>query len=180
MVIENKTPTCIYIHHEGDYAYFFINEWPEARHHRNGFTLTINSGWGCWGTGWDSPGEDWKEFLTTANDEYLMGKLGPRVFQADVFEKRLIQNVEQEVKEGFIQAKLGKQVIAEVKKYCSDYTGEAFMHELYYNSKYFRQVYQDGEIFGLGNEYKPELKGFFTRMWPLFVNHIKSELLPKS
>ncbi|PQA59831.1 hypothetical protein [Siphonobacter curvatus] len=180
MSIENKTPLCFYLHHNGDWAYFFINEWPDANHHRNGFTLTINSNYGCWGSGWSHPGESWKSFLTKSNDPYLMGNFERKVFQSDLFEQRVIKDIKRHVKDGTVPAKLGKLAIKEVEDSCRNYDGKQVVHQLYRESEHFVKVYPDGEAFSLGDDHTPMLRGFFNYLWPHFIKHVKELEADKS
>lgn len=149
---------------------------------KNAGRIMIHSTYGAWGFYWGSVAPLFKEFLCELDMRYTAVKFGAKdVFDEEATLKAMILDLETELQDGstyFPYSVEFTDAIAAIKDRMENPEGS--FETWFYNSSEESAVLYDH--FGAGMDLPmrhnpcPQFKGFWDKLWPLFVQKLKSEL----
>jgi hypothetical protein len=142
--------------------------------------LSLHTSHGDWQYRWGSPGMPFKQFLTTLDKDYLMGKLGERSFFDD---KETIKQIKQDIRckrrEGGLKEEDAREFY--------DYLSKGYGIDASNQSTFYRSLETQGHVLvdkiywgdftsiPCYMDYEPSLRQFVENLWPSFVKYLKFE-----
>lgn len=144
-------------------------------------TLSIHSDFGNWAYSWHSIGcATLKQFLTECDDDYLCRKFcGSKEF---VNVKKTIKEIRREILEkrenDEISKELARNAFEELKNVSLiSCTTNDFYNEIMLEHVHISRVFEhETEYIPIVTEYESSIICFMDRIWPIFVEILKSEI----
>jgi len=142
--------------------------------------LALHTSHGDWQYRWGSPGMPFKQFLTTLDDGYLMGKLGQRnFFEGDKSVKQIKRDIIEKRKETDISAEEARSFYDFlVKPYGIDASSIEMFHRSFDEEtgcNLIEKIYESIMYVPCYMDYDPSLRYFVENMWPSFTQALKDE-----
>lgn len=170
--MEGKT-THLVVRAGHEWGEFFVHEEPiERRSDGQGFNAsaswTCNSSFGTYGHYWGSMGRPFGEFIKDIGDDYLLGKIATKVYDADKLLDSVLYNLNSRLDEGSGDKKLLRAAIKEAKKLHAECEFDAALPMLFYESVPLSKVRI--EWCDMTTQIYPQQAVMFVKkLWPLFV-----------
>jgi hypothetical protein len=144
--------------------------------------LALHTSHGDWQYRWGSPGMPFKQFLTTLDDSYLMGKLGHRdFFEGDDTVKQIKHDVIEKRKETNISAEDARSFFDFLtKSYGIDTSNVEIFHRSLdegIGRDLVEKIYGEITYAPCYMGYDPSLRYFVKNLWPSFMEELKKEVL---
>jgi hypothetical protein len=158
--------------------------WLQATIIENRGYLALHTSHGDWQYRWSSPGMSFKQFLTTLNNDYLMGKLGQRsYFNGDETKTQIKRDILNKRKEGDYSLKAfdAREFYNFLTKGCRQL--DTSNKKIYYRNfdeglgrNILEKIYEDDfTSIPCFMEYDPALHQFVENLWPAFVEELRKE-----
>lgn len=161
----------------GEFACIAIQCYNFAKD-RNAGRIMIHSTYGAWGYYWGSTGPLFKQFLCELDYAYTAVKFGAK----DVFdEKATLKAMEDDLREAWGKGSLNLTEFLEALEAIEERiksTNYSFEDWFYNNSDetILYDHFGDGMDLPIRENPDPQFKGFWDKLWPLFVGKLKEEL----
>jgi hypothetical protein len=173
-----KTSAEVYeIHNNGEFACIAI-QCHNFSKSKNAGRIMIHSTFGAWGYCWGSTGPLFKEFLCDLDYAYTSVKFGAKdVFNEEATLKAMMDDLKEGLDNGDLNLTEHHDAINAIKARIKN-ADRSFETWFYDNSD--ETILYDH--FGAGMDLpirenpEPQFKGFWDKLWPLFVQKLKEEL----
>jgi hypothetical protein len=151
--------------------------------------LALHTSHGDWQYRWGCPGMPFKQFLTTLDNNYLMGKLGQRdFFEGDDTIKQIKHDVIEKRKENDISAVDARSffdfLVGPKKRSMFSYRIDTSNIEMFHRSfdekigrDLIEKIYGEITCVPCYMGYDPSLRYFVKNMWPFLVEELKKEMI---
>lgn len=148
--------------------------------HDKGGRIMIHSTYGTWGFYWGSTGSLFKEFLCELDFAYTSVKFGAKdVFDEKATLKAMMADLKEALDNGDLNLTEYHEAINAIKERMEHPFGNGSFETWFYDNSNETILY---DHFGAGMDLPirenpdPQFKGFWNKLWPLFIGKLKEEL----
>ncbi len=160
---------------DSEYGEFFVNERePRIRddgHTQYCATWCCYSSFGVFGHHWYAMGSPFAEFIRGVGPDYLLSKIGRKVFDERKCVTELRRLVIQSRRDKRITKEEAADALAAIKSLAEEYTGEALSSRLYEDVDLSRCHIEWCDL--SCQVYEPSALMFVKKLWPAFVEEVQ-------